>query len=137
MHDLLHDLAKYVCGDICFKLEIDQEKRIPKTGSHFSVAVNDYKHFDGFGILYDTKRLHTFMATIEQIDYRKYHYHSKMSICELFSKYKFLCFLSLSYWPFLTKVPDSVGNLKLLYLSDLSYTDIKKLPDSTCSVFNL
>ncbi|KAG4950194.1 hypothetical protein JHK86_043433 [Glycine max] len=30
-------------------------------------------------------------------------------------------------------VPDSVGNLKLLYLSDLSYTDIKKLPDSTCS----
>ncbi|XP_028186566.1 putative disease resistance RPP13-like protein 1 [Glycine soja] len=38
MHDLLNDLAKYVCGDIYFRLEDDQAKNIPKTTRHFSVA---------------------------------------------------------------------------------------------------
>ena len=66
-----------------------------------------------------------------------YHWHCKMSIDDLFSKFKFLCVLSLFCCSNLTKVPNSVGNLTYLCWLKLSYTSIEKLPDSTCSLSNL
>ncbi|KAL2979482.1 hypothetical protein AAZX31_13G175200 [Glycine max] len=137
MHDLLNDLAKYVSEDMCFRLEVDQAKTIPKATRHFSVVVNDYRYFEGFGTLYDTKRLHTFMSTTDCRDSHEYYWRCRMSIHELISKFKFLRFLSLSYWHRLTEVPDSIGNLKHLRSLDLSHTSIRKLPESTCSLYNL
>ena len=60
-----------------------------------------------------------------------------MSTRELFSKFKFLRVLSLSGYSNLTKVPNSVGNLKYLSSLDLSHTEIVKLPESICSLYNL
>ena len=60
-----------------------------------------------------------------------------MSIHQLFSKFKFLRVLSLLGCSELKEVPDSVGNLKHLHSLDLSNTNIKKLPESTCSLYNL
>nr|AAS49214.1 disease resistance protein [Glycine max] len=138
MHDLLNDLAKYVCRDICFRLEDDQAKNIPKTTRHFSVASDHVKWFDGFGTLYNAERLRTFMSLSEEMSFRNYNrWHCKMSTRELFSKFKFLRILSLSGYSNLTELPDSVGNLKYLHSLDLSNTDIEKLPESTCSLYNL
>ncbi|XP_028191248.1 putative disease resistance RPP13-like protein 1 [Glycine soja] len=138
MHDLLNDLAKYVCGDICFRLEEDQAKNIPKTTRHFSVATYQVKCFEGFGTLYDAERLRTFMSSSEKMKIHNYHrWHCKMSTHELFSEFKFLRVLSLSGYSNLTELPDSVGNLKYLHSLDLSNTDIEKLPESTCSLYNL
>ncbi|QCD95233.1 leucine-rich repeat-containing protein [Vigna unguiculata] len=54
------------------------------------------------------------------------------------TKFKFLRVLSLSgYVDLITEVPDSVSALKHLRSLDLSYTDIQKLPDSICLLFNL
>jgi len=61
MHDLLNDLAKYVCGDFCFRLNFDKGRCMPKTTRHFSFAINDVKCFDGFGSLTDAKRLRSFL----------------------------------------------------------------------------
>ncbi|KAG4977427.1 hypothetical protein JHK86_036901 [Glycine max] len=138
MHDLLNDLAKYVCRDICFRLEVDQAKNIPKTTRHFSVASDHVKCFDGFRTLYNAERLRTFMSLSEEMSFRNYNrWHCKMSTRELFSKFKFLRVLSLSGYSNLTELPDSVGNLKYLHSLDLSNTDIEKLPESTCSLYNL
>ncbi|KAL2979443.1 hypothetical protein AAZX31_13G173400 [Glycine max] len=146
MHDLLNDLAKYVCRDICFRLEDDQAKNIPKTTRHFSVASDHVTCFDGFRTLYNAERLRTFMPLSEERSFRNYHpiyaikrsrWYCKMSTRELFSKFKFLRVLSLSGYCILTELPDSVGNLKYLHSLDLSYTDIEKLPESTCSLYNL
>ncbi|KAH1217435.1 putative disease resistance RPP13-like protein 1 [Glycine max] len=135
MHDLLNDLAKYVCGDICFRLGVDRAKSTPKTTRHFSVAINHVQYFDGFGASYDTKRLRTFMPTSGGMNFLC-GWHCNMSIHE-FSRFKFLHVLSLSYCSGLTDVPDSVDDLKHLRSLDLSGTRIKKLPDSICSLYNL
>ncbi|KAL2588259.1 hypothetical protein AAZV13_13G159700 [Glycine max] len=138
MHDLLNDLAKYVCGDFCFRLEDDQPKHIPKTTRHFSVASNHVKCFDGFGTLYNAERLRTFMSLSEETSFHNYsRWYCKMSTRELFSKFKFLRVLSVSDYSNLTELPDSVGNLKYLHSLDLSNTGIEKLPESTCSLYNL
>jgi len=38
MHDLLNDLAKYVCGEICYRLGVDRPGSVPKKTRHFSIV---------------------------------------------------------------------------------------------------
>ncbi|KAL5150563.1 putative disease resistance RPP13-like protein 1 [Glycine soja] len=128
MHDLLNDLARFICGDICFRLDGNQTKGTPKATRHFLI---DVKCFDGFGTLCDTKKLRTYMPTSD-----KYWDCEMKLVDELFSKFKFLRILSLSFC-YLKEMPDSVGNLKHLRSLDLSQTGIKKLPDSMCFLCNL
>nr|XP_007150946.1 hypothetical protein PHAVU_004G008000g [Phaseolus vulgaris]ESW22940.1 hypothetical protein PHAVU_004G008000g [Phaseolus vulgaris] len=132
MHDLLNDLAKYVCVDFCFRLKFDKGRCIPKTTRHFSFEFSDVKSFDGFESLTDAKRLRSFLS----ISKTRAWWHFKISIHDLFSKIKFIRVLSflrvLSFRGcfYLREVPDSVG--------DLSWcTKIKKLPDSICLLYNL
>lgn len=63
-------------------------------------------------------------------------YHGSAG-CHLFSKFKFLHVLSLSGYSNVIELPDTIGNLKHLRYLDLSRTNIKKLPDSMCSLYNL
>ncbi|KAL2979539.1 hypothetical protein AAZX31_13G177800 [Glycine max] len=141
MHDLLKDLAKYICGDICFRSDDDQAKDTPKATRHFSVAINPIRDFDGFGTLCDTKKLRTYMPTSGRMKpdsrYRWQSWHCKMPIHELLSKFNYLHILSLSDCHDLREVPDSIGNLKYLRSLDLSNTEIVKLPESICSLYNL
>jgi len=139
MHDLLNDLAKYVCGDFCFRLKFDKGQCIPKTTRHFSFAGDEIKGFDGFGSLTDAKRLRSFLPITEigRIYFGRYRWQFKISIRELFSKFKFLRVLSFYHCWELEEVPDFVGDFKHLLSLDLSKTKIKKLPDSICLLYNL
>ncbi|KAG5106563.1 hypothetical protein JHK82_043533 [Glycine max] len=133
MHDLLNDLAKYVCGDIYFRLGVDDEgKSTQKIIRHFSVSTITKRRFDGFATSCDNKRLRTFMPTSSNKNWQ-----CNMSIHELFSKFKFLRVLSLSHCLDFEELPDSVCNFKHLRSLDLSHTGIKKLPESTCSLYKL
>ncbi|KAL2581598.1 hypothetical protein AAZV13_15G194400 [Glycine max] len=138
MHDLLNDLAKYVCGDIYFRLGVDEEgKSTQKTTRYFSVSIITKKSFDGFATSCDDKRLRTFMPTSRNMNGDCPGWQCKMSIHELFSKFKFLRVLSLSHCLDIKELPDSVCNFKHLRSLDLSHTDIEKLTESTCSLYNL
>ncbi|WVZ03495.1 hypothetical protein V8G54_024301 [Vigna mungo] len=129
IHDLLNDLAKYVCEDICIRLGVDEPKGIPKTTRHCSFSDSG---FDGFGSSIDTQKLHTFIPT-EWF----WGWYCKMSIDDLFSRFKLIRVLSLSHCHSLTEVPECVGNLKHLRSLDLSYTVIEKLPDSISLLYKL
>ncbi|KAH1210607.1 hypothetical protein GLYMA_15G233400v4 [Glycine max] len=137
MHDLLNDLAKYVCGDIYFRLRVDQAKCTQKTTRHFSVSMITERYFDEFGTSCDTKKLRTFMPTRRRMNEDHWSWNCNMLIHELFSKFKFLRVLSLSHCLDIKELPDSVCNFKHLRSLDLSHTGIKKLPESTCSLYNL
>ncbi|KAL2335106.1 hypothetical protein Fmac_016319 [Flemingia macrophylla] len=135
MHDLLNDLAKYICGDICFRLGVDKAKSMPKISRHLSLELNDDSVFDGFESSYDAKRLHTFIPIRREMEFTTW--ECQIPIHELLSKFKSLRVLSFSGCSNLKELPDSVGELKQLRSLDLSSTSITKLPDSTCSLYNL
>nr|ACJ22810.1 NBS-LRR type putative disease resistance protein CNL-B7 [Phaseolus vulgaris]ACZ74685.1 CNL-B7 [Phaseolus vulgaris] len=135
MHDLLNDLAKYVCEDFCFRLKFDKGGCMPKTTRHFSFEFRDVRSFDGFGSLTDAKRLRSFLPLSRNWIFQ---WNFKISIHDLFSKIKFIRMLSLYGCSFLRKVPDSIGDLRHLQSLDLSLCDaIQKLPDSICFLYNL
>jgi len=137
MHDLLNDLAKYVGGDMYFRLEVDQEKHIQNVTRHFSILLGLYRYFDGFGTSCDAKRLRTFIATSTRVNDFGYGWKYYMSIHELFSKFKFIRILSLSQYSDLQELPDSIANLEHLRFLDLSRTAIKKLSEKICSLSHL
>ena len=132
MHDLMNDLAKYVCPNFCFRLKFDKGQCIPKTTRHFSFEFNDVKSFDGFGSLTDAKRLRSFLPTSE---FLTQDWNFKISLHDLFSKIKFIRVLSFFGCSEIREVPDSVGDLKHLHSLDLSHTRIQKLPDSICLLY--
>ncbi|WVZ03282.1 hypothetical protein V8G54_024088 [Vigna mungo] len=122
MHDLMNDLAKYVSGEICYRLGVDGEKRVSRKTRHLSYITGPIQYYTS---LCDAKGLRTF------INFQRC---CEMSIEELIVNYKFLRVLS---WHWCIKVPDTIGDLIHLRSLDLSGTDIERLPDSTCSLYNL
>ncbi|XP_068485216.1 putative disease resistance RPP13-like protein 1 [Phaseolus vulgaris] len=136
MHDLLHDLAKYVAGGLYFRCELDQTEKIQKITRHFSFELGYNKYFDVFGTLCNTKRLRTFMPKASSLKFL-WRWKIKMPIHELFSKFKFIRILSLSYCSDLQDIPDSVANLQHLRSLDLTHTAIKRLTEKICLLSHL
>ena len=139
MHDLLSDLAKYVCGDFCFTFKDQESNNLLKITRHFSFLEDANESPLRLETLYSAKRLRTFLPlgmTYGNILY-SCHWMSSTFLQEFFSKLKFFRVLSLSGCVFVMELPDTIGNLKHLRFLDLSETNIDKLPDSVCSLINL
>jgi len=125
MHDLLNDLAKYVSGEMCYRLGVDRPGSVPKTTRHFSTLLNTVE-CDEYRSLCDAKRLRTFINFVTY----------GLSIQELISNFKFLRLLSLTSNNII-EVPNTIADLIHLRSLDLSATQIERLPDSICSLYNL
>jgi hypothetical protein len=138
MHDLLNDLAKYVYGDFCLTFKDEESNNILKMTRHVSYLGYAKKSPKLFETLYSANNLHTFLSLSIVPEYTPGHYRlSSTSLHKLFLKFKFFRVLSLYCLTIEKELPDTIGNLKHLSYLDLSYTDIIKLPDSVCSLYNL
>ncbi|KAK9912971.1 hypothetical protein M0R45_036800 [Rubus argutus] len=111
MHDLINDLAKFVLGEFCFRLEDHNSSDIVSKIRHFSymkrkVGTDGCPNFDA---LCKAKSLHTFVAFAK-------HYISSSDLGLASNvlgllKLKWLRFLDLSHYD-VRELPDSIGNFE-------------------------
>ncbi|XP_018501126.2 putative disease resistance protein At3g14460 [Pyrus x bretschneideri] len=91
-----------------------------------------------FEPLEEVKCLRTFLpASLAPYDIGDREYVSNKVLDDLLPAQKYLRAFSLSRYKNITDLPDSIGNHIHLRYIDLSYTTIKRLPDTVCTLYNL
>ncbi|KAF7138959.1 hypothetical protein RHSIM_Rhsim07G0060300 [Rhododendron simsii] len=134
MDDLVHDLAQYVMGDFCYRLEDDNPNGIAKKVRFFSFVPSKFCSFEKFKEIREAKCLRTFLPFKHRdIDGE---WLSKKVVDEILPRLTRLRLMSLSEYG-ITQLPHSIGNLIHLRFLDLSRTRIRELPESVCTLYNL
>ncbi|EOX96615.1 LRR and NB-ARC domains-containing disease resistance protein, putative isoform 3 [Theobroma cacao] len=141
MHDLINDLAQYVAGEVCFRLEdkISSNGKcyVSKRARHSSFIRQKYDVHKKFESFYKMKCLRTFLALpVFVSDLEGECYLTKMLFQDLLPKLRCLRVLSFSGYC-ISELPDSIGDLNHLRYLNLSRTRVKCLPESLCALCNL
>ena len=134
MHDLINDLAKFVSGELCFRLEDENSQEISEKTRHLSYVMALEDLFKRFEIFYKAKSLRTFLPLYLPDEF--YCLSNKVQH-DLLIKLRCLRVLSLSNYHSIGELPDSIGKLRHLRYLDLSRTLIKRLSESLCTLYNL
>ncbi|XP_043816739.1 putative disease resistance RPP13-like protein 1 [Manihot esculenta] len=134
MHDLIVDLACFVCREICLHMvgKLENAKSFAKI-RHSSFIPHFMNTFQRFQSFCEMKNLRTFLSVRE--DRIRCHITSKV-VHELVPKLKCLRSLSLAGYE-IEELPNSFGDLKHLRYLNLSDTPIQGLPESVDKLFNL
>ncbi|XP_034680772.1 putative disease resistance RPP13-like protein 1 [Vitis riparia] len=135
MHDLIHDLAQFVSGEFCFRLEMGQQKNVSKNARHLSYDREEFDISKKFDPLHDIDKLRTFLP-LSKPGYQLPCYLGDKVLHDVLPKFRCMRVLSLCYYN-ITYLPDSFGNLKHLRYLNLSNTKIRKLPKSIGMLLNL
>ncbi|KAB2604111.1 disease resistance RPP13-like protein 1 [Pyrus ussuriensis x Pyrus communis] len=138
MHDLTNDLAMFVSGKFCFRLEQKNSHEVPDRVRHLSYMRGKFDTSSKFEPLEGVKCLRTFLpVSLAPYEGWELEYVSNKVLDDLLPAQKYLRAFSLSRYENITHLPDSIGNHIHLRYIDLSYTTIKRLPDTVCSLYNL
>ncbi|XP_052113083.1 putative disease resistance RPP13-like protein 1 [Arachis duranensis] len=128
MHDLLHDLAIFLAGDFYCRFEkVADAEYMSSHIRHLSCESLNHLNLDSFS---KVKSLRTLL----QINFSSLSDNIDAVTCILMLKLKYLRVLSFKM---LDVLPDSIGGLIYLRYLDLSWTNIRTLPESLCDLCNL
>ncbi|XP_060669566.1 putative disease resistance RPP13-like protein 1 isoform X1 [Ziziphus jujuba] len=132
MHDLIHDLAKYVSRNYCVTLaDGNSEEALMVKVRH--LAIRRSTPMARFDSIFEAAYLRTLLPTHTF----SFDYISGEVVNHVILKLKCLRILSLSGCRKLKKLPESIGEQKHLRHLDLSGTSIESLPESVCMLYNL
>ncbi|XP_044495039.1 putative disease resistance RPP13-like protein 1 [Mangifera indica] len=138
MHDLVHNLAESVSKE--FNLSSEQAIiKLPECIErirHFSYIPCGIEGEERFKGLEKLRRLRTFLPLFMRSSYYSEQFISAKVIFDLLPQLKKLRVLSFERY-YITHSPDSIGDLMHLRYLNFSYTRIKCLPESSCSLLNL
>ncbi|KAM4082306.1 hypothetical protein ACJW30_11G162500 [Castanea mollissima] len=134
MHDLLNDLALFVSGEFCFRMEAENSYGLSGKTRYFSYSRTRFDAYEKFEAFHGAKGLRSFLPS--NVSLLSGCLSAKV-IFHLLPELRSLRVLSLSYYRNLTVLPQSVGNLIQLRYLNISHTAIKVLPDSVCTLYNL
>ncbi|KAJ8648684.1 hypothetical protein MRB53_001707 [Persea americana] len=135
MHDLIHDLARYISGEECFRMENLESSNISEEARHSSLLC-EIDGASSFQALYKASRLRTLLL-LGSTNSLPYITHPPIDLpLDMFQTLKYLRVLDLSYAS-IKRLPSSIGNLKHLRYLDISRASVKHLPDSIAHLFNL
>ncbi|XP_017979821.1 PREDICTED: putative disease resistance protein At3g14460 [Theobroma cacao] len=134
MHDLINDLAQFVAGEICFRLEGNKQPKISEGIRHASYVRGLYDGVKKFEAFNQMKCLRTFLPFM--LPTYGECFLTNTVLVDLLPKLRCLRVLSLKGYC-ITQLPNLFENLIHLRYLDFSYTAIKSLPDSICSLYNL
>nr|XP_023909309.1 putative disease resistance RPP13-like protein 1 [Quercus suber] len=137
MHDLVNDLAIFIKGEFCFKLEMNESCVITRKTRHLSYVRTEYDASKKFKVSYNAKDWRTFLGLDLSLLQWQLNRISTMMINDLFMTFKCLRVLSFSSYRNMRELPNSIGNLKHLRYLNLSYTSINRLLDSLCNLYKL
>ncbi|KAJ8760172.1 hypothetical protein K2173_011028 [Erythroxylum novogranatense] len=131
MHDLINDLARSMAGEFCFRFDDDDDlcNVTPRT-RHLSYILRNSLLSSNFEGITSAPLLRTFLPSA-------YHKIDEKVICDILPKLEHLRVLSLFRYRSMSKLHDSIGNLKYLRYLNLSETSIQILPESLCSLYLL
>ncbi|GMP41480.1 hypothetical protein CsSME_00011567 [Camellia sinensis var. sinensis] len=144
MHDFINDLAQSVAGYTCFRLEdkLKAQEQCPKWKSarHSSYMQSKYDAIKKFETFYEAENVRTFLPLSLSEDrycYLTSYLTSKVPL-ELLPKMKRLRVLSFNRYRICDElIPKSIGDLKHLRYLNFSYTNIKTVPESLGTLYNL
>ncbi|KAB2059937.1 hypothetical protein ES319_A11G342200v1 [Gossypium barbadense] len=134
MHDLINDLAQVVAGDICSKLESDKQQKFSHRTRHSSYIAGSYDTVKKFEAFDQVNSIRTFLP-IRLSRYSR-SLLTNVVLVDLLPKLGYLRVLSLSGYE-IDEFPDVFENLKHLRFLNFSYTRIRCLPDSLCTLYHL
>ncbi|XVF78761.1 hypothetical protein PTKIN_Ptkin14bG0161900 [Pterospermum kingtungense] len=135
MHDLMNDLAQFVAGEICSKLEGDKQQKFSHHTRHFSYVCSGYDGVKKFEAFDQVNSLRTFLPW--NLRYTGFSYLTSFVLDDLLPGLNCLRVLSLNGYC-ISELPDFFENLKHLRFLDFSNNNlIKYLPDSLCTLYHL
>lgn len=133
MHDLVNDLAKSISEGFCLTIEDGKVQNTNDRIRYCSYSGSVLRNELLLESIYKCRQLHCFVRLAP----------SSVSIKEgknegeVLAGFTLLRILSLNSYHSITKLSDSISQLKYLRYLDFSRTKIVKLPDSVCTLCNL
>nr|ABR29786.1 CC-NBS-LRR protein [Solanum tuberosum] len=133
MHDLVNDLAQIASSNLCIRLEENQGSHMLEQTRHLSYSMGD-GDFGKLKTLNKLEQLRTLLPINIQL---RWCHLSKRVLHDILPRLTSLRALSLSHYKNEELPNDLFIKLKHLRFLDFSWTNIKKLPDSICVLYNL
>ncbi|GLT30469.1 hypothetical protein SLA2020_052680 [Shorea laevis] len=136
MHDLINDLAVDVAGEIYCNLERSMGGEKLENAHHLSFTPHTYEMSERFTVLDKLKHLRTFLQLRVLNDNHVIYFLSKRILHDFLPTLNRLRVLSFCHYK-ISKLPDSLENLKHIRYIDFSCTSIECIPESVGSLLFL